>query len=62
MIYGTYSSSTALFSKNEANEDAVVDNSDDEEMDDERDEFEDEVEFIPQIHFLPITKDIFAGR
>ena len=65
MIYGTYSSSTALFSKNEANEDAVVDNSDDEEMDDERDEFEDDQNLLsvfPPIHFLSITEDMFAGR
>lgn len=54
MIYGTYSSSTALFSKNEANEDAVVDNSDDEEMDDERDEFEDDVEFAQRLSADPL--------
>ena len=42
-----------LVLKNEANDDAVVDNSD-EEMDDERDEFEDDVEFAQRLSADPL--------
>ena len=60
-----------LVLKNEANDDAVVDNSDDEELDDPDKKMDEETSWkmrlnllnvFPQIHFVLIMEDMFAGR
>ena len=60
-----------LVLKNEANDDAVVDNSDDEELDDPDEKMDEETSWkmrlnllnvFPQIDFVLIMEDMFAGR